>query len=413
MSRTRDSVVGAAAFQDDDDPSAPPELPLQPFCHGAVKHLMFFSSQEKKLRHFRRLKVVAGLIRGTSSDMKSLQTKSQRTNLVRMYEFATALLDYNESPRDKLISVWIVDTLISYSYPIASFIGDDEMLQKFSKLSHQMLLMVLDLHEKLFKMFQSLAFIHELANFLLHIGLHRVPQMWKDKLDSTKILFRARQQLGQLLTMMKEQNPNVNLDQLTVPSYPFLSRFLSVMLTMEYLHGSPDLALLLLGDVINAVVEKRFEVKLVERFVKQRLKVCSGNIVKQIAEVSAVFWVFLRVPTINDLDVAHKSVLAWVLERSRDEGEGQYSLAPSLGAFNPVYVPAVTYLAKEALSALETVQTSSAMKYGILDRLICSMLDIPVVWDEEVFEQVTTTLALVIKERDKRVQPLDSNLKCR
>ena len=40
-------------------------------CHQAIKHLLFFSSDENKLRHFRRIKVAAGLIRGTTGDLKS------------------------------------------------------------------------------------------------------------------------------------------------------------------------------------------------------------------------------------------------------------------------------------------------------------------------------------------------------
>lgn len=398
---------------------------IAPHCHGAIKHLLFFSTEESKLRHYRRIKVAASLLRGTTGDMKSTggQTKSQRVNLRRIFEFSRALLSYKESPRDKTISLWVVETLVSYSYPIASFIGDEDMLREFGALAHDMVYMVLELHEKLFKMFQSLAYPEELSLFLMHVGLQLIPQVWKSSQDKTKILFRARQQLGHLLNKIRESDPDFNLRQRSIPSYPFLSRFFSAVLTVEYLHGSPDLAIQLLRDVLESATEHKIDVTSVKSFLRERVRGFSGNIAVQIAEVSAAFWAFLRMPTISELDVAHKGVLGWVLEgygrQSCANGGHDSSRAPTpppppcLGAIRPQLVPAITYLSEEILRSLKDVQITSSLKYSILDHLISVMLDVPMSKDDEMRESVGTTLDKVVREMSKStVGPLESTLKC-
>ena len=390
-----------------------------PHCHGAVKHLLFFSSSENKLRHFRRLKVAAGLIRGSTSDLKSTnQAKESRVNLMRIFEFARALLNYKENPTDKVISLWVVDTLFAYAYPIASFLGDEGILSDYRALSHEMVYLVLDLHEKLFKMFQSIAYPEELANFLLHVSLQLIPQVWKSKLDTTKILFRARQQLGHLLEKIGEQAPDLNMNQRSIPSYTFLSKYFSVVLTLEYLNGDSDLAVLLLKDVLHSATDKKIEIKFVSSFLKERVKVYSGNVMKQIAEVSSIFWTFLRMPTITDLDVAHKEVIGWVLDCQRNYTGADLtaptfpSLAPSLGAIPAEIVPAITYLSKEALHLLGKIPMASSLKYCVLDHVLCVMLGLPVYNDESLKDALKSVLETIIEKKLASAGPMDSTLKC-
>ena len=380
-------------------------------CHQAIKHLLFFSSDENKLRHFRRIKVAASLIRGTTGDLKSQQPKPQRVNLVRVIEFSRAMLGHKEDPRDKAISVWIVDTLVAYSYPMATFIGDEDIIADFGDLAYTLAQVVLNLHEELFKTFQSLSYPEELASFLMHVGLSVVPQLWKSKLDASQILFRARQQLGFLLRTIKEKDADLNLQQKWVPSYEFLSRFFSAILTVEYLHGDPELAVGLLEDVLGSAAEDHVETSPLRSYLSERCKGFSGNIMKQIAEVSAVFWAYLRMPTLTALDVAHKGVIGWVLEGQEATGG---ALPPSLGAVRPELLPAIAHLSSQALRALKECDTTSSLRYSVLDRLVCIMLDIPVSHDAALQDQVRMILDTIVRRRnrDREAAELDSTLKC-